>query len=198
MADVNGLWERMPERLGLDELADIYYRLDENYNFRKYVEEDLEMTKSMYCKCNFDIGLKIERVIFNPPATIIIWTDGTKSVVKCQNNEPYDAEKGFALAYLKKLLGNDNTFNKEINKWVKYTPPVESAEVVEKPKDDMRFNTGDYAKIIKCLNGHEFEIGTVVRLEKSDIDYLATDEETCVSWWVTDEELEPVKGKRRK
>lgn len=61
---------------------------------------------------------KIKRVIFNPPATIILWTDGTKSVVKCQNGEEFDAEKGFALAYLKKLLGNDNTFNKEIHKWV--------------------------------------------------------------------------------
>ena len=63
---------------------------------------------------------KIKKVIFNPPATIIMWNDGTKSVVKCQNGEVFDAEKGFALAYLKKLLGNDNTFNKEINKWVKY------------------------------------------------------------------------------
>ena len=61
---------------------------------------------------------KIKRVIFNDPATIILWNDGTKSVVKCQNGEPFDAEKGFALAYLKKLLGNDNTFNKEINRWV--------------------------------------------------------------------------------
>lgn len=61
---------------------------------------------------------KVKKVIFNPPATIIIWNDNTKSVVQCQNGEPFDAEKGFALAYLKKLLGNDNTFNKEINKWV--------------------------------------------------------------------------------
>lgn len=198
MADVNGLWARMNERLSFDELKDIFNRLNNEYDFKNYVKNDLEVTKVTCRICELEFGFKIERVIFNPPATIIIWTDGTKSVVKCQNNEPYDAEKGFALAYLKKLLGNDNTFNKEINKWVKYTPPTEPTEVVEKPKDDMRFKTGDYAKIIKCLNGHEFEIGTVVRLEKSDIDYLATDEETCVSWWVTDEELKPVKGKRRK
>jgi len=62
--------------------------------------------------------LNIKKVIFNPPATIIIWNDNTKSVVKCQNGEEFDAEKGFALAYLKKLLGNKNEFNKEINKWV--------------------------------------------------------------------------------
>ena len=68
----------------------------------------------------FSAPPKIKQVIFNPPATIIIWNDGTKSVVKCQNGESFDAEKGFALAYLKKLLGNNNTFNKEIHKWVKY------------------------------------------------------------------------------
>ena len=61
---------------------------------------------------------KIRNVIFNPPATIILWTDNTKSVVQCQNGEPFDPEKGFALAYLKKLLGNKNEFNKEIHKWV--------------------------------------------------------------------------------
>lgn len=72
----------------------------------------------------------VKRVIFNPPATIIMWSDNTKSVVKCQDGEPFDPEKGFVLAYLKKLLGNDNTFNKEIHKWVKYEAPVEE-KVVE-------------------------------------------------------------------
>ena len=63
-------------------------------------------------------SLDIEKVVFNDPATIIIWGDGTKTVVKAQN-EPYDKEKGFVMACLKRFLGNDNTFNKEIKKWVK-------------------------------------------------------------------------------
>ena len=61
---------------------------------------------------------KIKRVIFNDPVTIIKWKDGTKTVVKCQPGDVYDKEKGFVMAYLKKLLGNDNTFNKEISKYV--------------------------------------------------------------------------------
>ena len=81
------------------------------------VAKELNESLREYMKPN------IKRVIFNPPATIIIWNDDTKSVVKCQNGESYDAEKGFALAYLKKLLGNDNTFNKEIHKWVKEVEP---------------------------------------------------------------------------
>ena len=61
---------------------------------------------------------QIKKVIFNNPATIIIWSDGTKTVVKRQKGDRWDPEKGFAMAYLKKLLGGDNTFNKEIKKWV--------------------------------------------------------------------------------
>jgi hypothetical protein len=63
------------------------------------------------------LTLPIEKVIFNYPATIILWSDGTKTVVKCQPGDTYDEEKGFVMAYLKKLLGNDNTFNKEIKKY---------------------------------------------------------------------------------
>ena len=63
---------------------------------------------------------EVKRVIFNSPATIIFWTDNTKSVVKCQEGDVFDAEKGFVMAYLKKLMGNGNKFNKEINKWVNY------------------------------------------------------------------------------
>ena len=53
----------------------------------------------------------VEKVIFNNPATIVIWADGTKTVVKCQKNkngkyEKYDKEKGLALCYMKKALGN--------------------------------------------------------------------------------------------
>ena len=66
---------------------------------------------------------KVKKVIYNDPATIIFWTDGTKTVVKCQEGDTYSKEKGFVMAYLKKMLGNDNTFNKEINKWVPKEEP---------------------------------------------------------------------------
>lgn len=60
----------------------------------------------------------IKQVIFNDPATIILWTDGTKTVVKCCDGDEYDAETGFYAAYLKKLLGTKQ-FNKDRHKWVK-------------------------------------------------------------------------------
>lgn len=63
---------------------------------------------------------KIEKVIFSDPATIVFWKDGTKTVVKA-HNEPFDAEKGLAMAISKKALGNDrgyfDTFKRWSGKW---------------------------------------------------------------------------------
>ena len=59
----------------------------------------------------------IKNVIFNPPATIVFWKDGTKTVVKTQNNEPFDKEKGLAMAYIKKVFGNKGNYNDMFRKW---------------------------------------------------------------------------------
>lgn len=53
----------------------------------------------------------IKKVIFNDPATIILWTDGSKTVVKVGPNETYDPEKGMAMCICKKVLGNKGNFN---------------------------------------------------------------------------------------
>lgn len=91
--------------------------------FESYGTLDVKMTENLYprvmnaCYGTTITKPTIKRVIFNNPATIIFWKDGTKTIVKCQDGDVYDEEKGFVMAYLKKLLGNDNTFNKEIKKY---------------------------------------------------------------------------------
>lgn len=69
----------------------------------------------------------IVNVIFNNPATIVFWSDGTKTVVKAQN-ETFDPEKGLAMAIVKKSLGNQNKYYNEIKKWL----PEEENEKTEK------------------------------------------------------------------
>lgn len=53
--------------------------------------------------------LSIDKVIFNDPATIVFWKDGSKTVVKAEN-EPFDEEKGLAMAIAKKALGNKGNY----------------------------------------------------------------------------------------
>ena len=60
----------------------------------------------------------IKKVIFNPPATIIIWEDKTKTGVKCGNKDYYDPEKGLAMAISKKFFGNKGNYYETFKKWL--------------------------------------------------------------------------------
>ena len=60
----------------------------------------------------------IKDVIFAPPATIIYWSDGTKTVVKCSEKDVFDPEKGLAMAIAKRCGGNKGSYYKEIQNWV--------------------------------------------------------------------------------
>ncbi len=61
----------------------------------------------------------IKNVIFNNPATIVFWSDFTKTVVKCSDEESYDPEKGLAMCIAKKMFGNKGNYYNKIRKWLK-------------------------------------------------------------------------------
>lgn len=71
---------------------------------------------------------KIKKVIFNDPATIVFWSDDSKTVVKCQEGDTFDPEKGLAMAIAKKALGNKGNYCNELKKWL---PKEEEAKKVE-------------------------------------------------------------------
>lgn len=58
---------------------------------------------------------RIKKVIFNDPATIVIWEDShEKTVVKCMDGDTYDPEIGLAMCIAKRVLGKKykHIFNK--------------------------------------------------------------------------------------
>lgn len=84
----------------------------------------IEIDPNDYCKnvktslrdvCWF--AIKPTKIIFNGPATIVLWNDGTKTVVKCTERETFDYEKGVALCYMKRLLGNGGSFKHVFKKF---------------------------------------------------------------------------------
>lgn len=83
--------------------------LTPNDILKGYTKEDVEATSKMLGGFTYNKNreLKVTKVIFNNPATIVFWSDGTKTVVKCGENDTYDKEKGFYIACAKKLFGND-------------------------------------------------------------------------------------------
>ena len=124
----------------------------ENFNKKKqefmcYVDTDIATTNTLWEKVNPHLKKdkpalpEIDHVIFNNPATIVFWKDDTKTVVKANNGEPYDPEKGLAMAMVKKVSGNKgnyyNTIRKELDK-----NPYDNSEVC---------HVKDYANMYHCL-----------------------------------------------
>lgn len=68
----------------------------------------------------------IEKVIFNEPATIVFWNDGTKTVVKCCEKDTYDREVGFKTALLTKMFSKQ-ALRDMVNAYV----PKKTEEVCE-------------------------------------------------------------------
>lgn len=91
-----------------------------------------ELTKALKEQLNSLYGVRstiyIKKVLFNKPATIIFWSDDTKTVVKCGKDDVYDPEKGLAMAIAKKALGNKGSYFNEFKKWL---PKEESSEETE-------------------------------------------------------------------
>lgn len=61
----------------------------------------------------------IKKAYFNDPVTVVLWADGTKTIVRCGEDDIYDPEKGLAMAISKKALGNKGNY---YNTFKKYLP----------------------------------------------------------------------------
>lgn len=92
----------------------------------RYIEQDLDSLKdhsrfiertrnNISHKAKMDM---IQKVIFNPPATIVFWRDGSKTVVKCGENDVFDPEKGLAMAISKRAFGDNRDYYEVFAKWV--------------------------------------------------------------------------------
>lgn len=64
-------------------------------------------------------SITIKDVRFSPPATIVFWSDNTKTVVKAQNGETFDAEKGLMACIIKRITGNTGRYNELFKKYIK-------------------------------------------------------------------------------
>ena len=95
---------------------------------KQYMDNDIQGVQAatiryQVCNGHYIRPLKtlvpaIKNVIFNDPATIVFWVDGTKTVVKAQDGDIFDPEKGLAMAISKKALGNEGNYCNELKKWL--------------------------------------------------------------------------------
>lgn len=102
------------------QLAEAKRKADEE----RYVQIDNFLTKELWTKMNpymkktYPVIPEIKTVYFNNPVTVVLWTDGTKTIVRCQEGDVYDPEKGLAMAVTKKLYGNKDRYYDIFKKWI--------------------------------------------------------------------------------
>lgn len=100
------------QKLTMDTNEAKLYALDNKCTLKTFAEVAKDLA-TKYCNLN-----QIKKVIFNCPATIVYWLDGTKTIVKCDGEE-FDPEKGLAMAIAKKFLGYNQGYYYEIfKKWL--------------------------------------------------------------------------------
>lgn len=111
------------------------------------------------------MNYEIENVICNPPATIIKWKDGTKTVVKCMEGDSYDKEKGFLYCIAKRHFQNTGiNYKKEMTKYGLFDQPEEVSyiddqysvfndkEIVARLKDTMRcFSDTEWKQVFEMM-----------------------------------------------
>lgn len=135
--------------------------VDATYDcYIKWLDKSTSANKETTERSNYmptDIRRLIKNVKFNPPATIVFWTDNTKTVVKC-NGEDYDPEKGLAMCICKKMLGNRGNYYEVFKKWL---PKEDDSDVVQKVLEHIKPQTFEFElkpidinqRIFKVLTG---------------------------------------------
>ena len=90
-----------------------YYDMIKDRNI-KYVKDTINSIHGVYGRKRFDI----RHIYFNDPVTVVLWEDGTKTIVRRDERDTYDPEKALAMAFAKKALGNKGNYYNIFKKWV--------------------------------------------------------------------------------
>ena len=109
---------KSPEKSLFDDILDIITNAIED-NQRDYENElipDKPVTLKSYDPKKVFFVPGVEKVLFRDPATIVWFSDGTKSVAICGYDDVYDKETGVAICLCKRMLGNKE-YRELMDKW---------------------------------------------------------------------------------
>ena len=85
---------------------------------------------------------KINKIRFDEGWTIIFWKSGDVTKVKCQDGEPFDYEKGIAMAIIKHMYGDisyyNEIFKKTLEQGEKKITKEGAIEIIPKTKPQVK------------------------------------------------------------
>ena len=92
-----------------------------SFGFTPRARENFEKALFARWQAQYIRTAGIKNVYFNDPVTVVIWSDGTKTIVRAKN-EAYDPEKGLAMAICKKVMGNKGNYYETFKEWLPEKP----------------------------------------------------------------------------
>ena len=118
ISELRGVFKSIPTAGGLIDIINQAFgevRKDDNtmYTISAYNEAILAKREKIMDR------FVVKKAIFNEPYTIVIWADGTKTIVKCAKGQAYDKYTGLVTCYLKRGFGGETIYpriRKEIRK----------------------------------------------------------------------------------
>lgn len=125
------MWEDGTKKIVLDKksknmLGTFVDRATTEYdNYNKCIK-DIENTKKEINTMGMDFSHKFtprpKKIIYNESkgVTVVLWEDGTKTVVKCSENNQRDLYNAYCAAFAKKCYGTNSALKREIDKLTVY------------------------------------------------------------------------------
>lgn len=114
---------------------------------KNYLSYSEKLTVTPFFEIDNGPRYRIKDVIFNDPATIVLWEDGTKTVVKCNGEQVFDPEKGLAMAIVKKYMGTNKSKSNYCDIFKKWIPEV---------KEDKKEELKEEVREVKYMTVKEF------------------------------------------
>jgi hypothetical protein len=107
----------------------------------------------------------IDKVVYSPPATIAFWKDGSKTVVKCSENDVFDPLAGIAFALMRKVYGKEY---RRVEKFAKEYEKLHPAVDISAMDVDALYNLAYTAMAGYVMSDKEYEAITGSKKEVSD------------------------------
>lgn len=120
------------------------------YALKRAMTRDVKYEKYELNK-KYGYPFSIKDVIFNDPAVIVLWNDGSKTVVKCSENDIFDPEKGLAMAISKKALGNQGNYYETFKKYLPEEENIDDFVTSEPTKQTVAYDEPYYCATCKYL-----------------------------------------------
>lgn len=134
--------ERKEEEMGEKCNNRVYLKINDDYMPLESVTE-IDLTDTTFVIDQRVLGGYIScsprqitprKVIFSGPKTIVIWEDGTKTIVGCAEGQEYDEYAGFCAALAKKIFGTTSAAKRVLD----------ANKVINAPKEIVQKEDADY------------------------------------------------------